>query len=108
MRRWDLIAEMGGLLGFARGPGLDEATAREIYETVGREAVGAPALRCIKTPPQKTVRGRGGRTTVRLSYPHRSRCHRHQSADTQHSRAVGFIIRFCGVETVVSLSPMLP
>ena len=31
-------AEMRSLLGFARGLGLDEATVREIYETVGREA----------------------------------------------------------------------
>lgn len=30
---------MQGLLGFARGLGLDEATVREIYEAVGREAV---------------------------------------------------------------------
>jgi hypothetical protein len=28
-----------GLLGFARGIGLDEATVRDIYEAVGREAM---------------------------------------------------------------------
>ncbi|CAO4184620.1 hypothetical protein [Methylorubrum extorquens] len=32
-------AEMRSLLGFARGLGLDEATVREIYEAVGREAM---------------------------------------------------------------------
>jgi len=32
-------AEMRSLLGFARGLGLDEAIVREIYETVGREAM---------------------------------------------------------------------
>ncbi|MBB2964666.1 hypothetical protein [Methylobacterium sp. R2-1] len=31
-------AEMRGLLGFARGLGLDEGTVRQIYETVGEEA----------------------------------------------------------------------
>ena len=31
-------AEMGGLLRFAQGLGLDEAIVRKIYETVGREA----------------------------------------------------------------------
>ena len=31
-------AELRGLLGFARGLGLDEATVREIYEIVGLEA----------------------------------------------------------------------
>ncbi|UYW25913.1 hypothetical protein OKC48_21980 [Methylorubrum extorquens] len=31
-------AELRGLLRFAQGLGLDEATAREIYEAVGREA----------------------------------------------------------------------
>lgn len=31
-------AEMRSLLGFARGLGLDEATVRETYETVGHEA----------------------------------------------------------------------
>jgi len=34
-------AELRGLLGFARGPGLDEATVQEIYETVGEQAVEA-------------------------------------------------------------------
>ncbi|MFG7486280.1 hypothetical protein [Methylorubrum rhodesianum] len=34
-------AELRGLLGFARGLGLDEATVREIYEAVGREAADA-------------------------------------------------------------------
>jgi ribosomal protein S12 methylthiotransferase accessory factor YcaO len=32
-------AEMRSLLGFASGLGLDEATVREIYEAVGREAM---------------------------------------------------------------------
>jgi hypothetical protein len=32
-------AEMRGLLRFAQGLGLDEATVREIYEAVGREAM---------------------------------------------------------------------
>ncbi|UYW26613.1 hypothetical protein OKC48_25745 [Methylorubrum extorquens] len=32
-------AEMRGLLRLAQGLGLDEATVREIYETVGREAM---------------------------------------------------------------------
>ncbi|CAO4140630.1 hypothetical protein [Methylorubrum extorquens] len=32
-------AEMRGLLQFAQGLGLDEATVREIYEAVGREAM---------------------------------------------------------------------
>ncbi|KQP87164.1 hypothetical protein ASF55_12325 [Methylobacterium sp. Leaf119] len=32
-----------GPLGFARGLGLDEATVREIYETVGREAMATGA-----------------------------------------------------------------
>ncbi|QDI83155.1 hypothetical protein E8E01_23450 [Methylorubrum populi] len=32
-------AELRGLLGFARGLGLDEATVREIYGAVGREAM---------------------------------------------------------------------
>jgi hypothetical protein len=36
-------AEMRSLLGFARGLGLDEATVREIYETVGQEAAAASA-----------------------------------------------------------------
>lgn len=36
-------AEMCGLLGFARGLGLDEATVREIYESVGREAMATGA-----------------------------------------------------------------
>lgn len=36
-------AEVRGLLGFARGLGLDEATVREIYETVGREAMATGA-----------------------------------------------------------------
>ncbi|OAH20846.1 hypothetical protein AX289_27315 [Methylorubrum populi] len=35
--------EMRSLLGFARGLGLDEATVREIYEAVGREAVAVGA-----------------------------------------------------------------
>ncbi|MGW5960659.1 hypothetical protein [Methylorubrum thiocyanatum] len=34
---------MRGLLRFARGLGLDEATVREIYEAVGREAAEAGA-----------------------------------------------------------------
>ncbi|MCY1644802.1 hypothetical protein [Methylorubrum sp. SL192] len=34
-------AEMRGLLRFAQGLGLDEATVREIYEAVGREAADA-------------------------------------------------------------------
>ena len=34
-------AEMRSLLRFAQGLGLDEAVVREIYETVGREAVAA-------------------------------------------------------------------
>ncbi|GJE83869.1 hypothetical protein [Methylorubrum thiocyanatum] len=34
-------AELRGLLGFARGLGLDEATVREIYEAVTREAAAA-------------------------------------------------------------------
>ncbi|GJE70295.1 hypothetical protein CHKEEEPN_1832 [Methylorubrum podarium] len=34
-------AEMRGLLGFAHGLGLDEATVREIYKTVGRESAAA-------------------------------------------------------------------
>jgi hypothetical protein len=33
------VAEMRGLLRFAQGLGLDEATVREIYEAVGREAM---------------------------------------------------------------------
>ena len=33
--------EMRGLLGFARGLGLDQATVREIYEAVGEEAAEA-------------------------------------------------------------------
>ncbi|CAO4177168.1 hypothetical protein [Methylorubrum extorquens] len=32
-------AEMRGLLRFAQGLGLDDATVRDIYETVGREAM---------------------------------------------------------------------
>ncbi|CAO4137941.1 hypothetical protein [Methylorubrum extorquens] len=36
-------AEMRGLLRFAQGLGLDEATVREIYETVGREAMATGA-----------------------------------------------------------------
>ncbi|MCG5246967.1 hypothetical protein [Methylorubrum extorquens] len=36
-------AEMRGLLRFAQGPGLDEATVREIYEAVGREAMAIGA-----------------------------------------------------------------
>lgn len=32
-------AELRGLLRFAQGLGLDEATVREIYEAVGREAL---------------------------------------------------------------------
>ena len=36
-------AELRGLLGFAGGLGLDEATVREIYEAVGREAEAAGA-----------------------------------------------------------------
>ncbi|MGW5960195.1 hypothetical protein [Methylorubrum thiocyanatum] len=36
-------AELRGLLGFARGLGLDEATVREIYEAVGREAMAKGA-----------------------------------------------------------------
>jgi hypothetical protein len=32
-------AELRGLLRFAQGLGLDEATVREIYEAVGREAM---------------------------------------------------------------------
>jgi len=32
-------AEMRGLLRLAQGPGLDEATVREIYEAVGRNAM---------------------------------------------------------------------
>ncbi len=36
-------AEMRSLLGFARGLGPDEATVREIYEAVGREAAAAGA-----------------------------------------------------------------
>lgn len=35
--------DMRGLLGFARGLGLDVATVREIYEAVGREAEQAGA-----------------------------------------------------------------
>ncbi|MER2251879.1 hypothetical protein ABS772_18335 [Methylorubrum podarium] len=34
-------AELRGLLGFARGLGLNEAAVREIYEAVGREAAEA-------------------------------------------------------------------
>ncbi|WP_455989002.1 hypothetical protein [Methylorubrum extorquens] len=34
-------AEMRGLLRFAQGLGLDEATVKEIYEAVGREAAEA-------------------------------------------------------------------
>ncbi|KAB7783504.1 hypothetical protein [Methylorubrum populi] len=34
-------AELRGLLGFARGLGLDDATVRELYEAVGREAADA-------------------------------------------------------------------
>ncbi|CAO4185120.1 hypothetical protein [Methylorubrum extorquens] len=34
-------AEMRGLLRFAQGLGLDEATVREIYEAVGQEAAAA-------------------------------------------------------------------
>ncbi|MCY1644977.1 hypothetical protein [Methylorubrum sp. SL192] len=33
------VAELRGLLRFAQGLGLDEATVREIYEAVGREAM---------------------------------------------------------------------
>ncbi|MCP1539022.1 hypothetical protein [Methylorubrum extorquens] len=36
-------AEMHGLLGFARGLGLEEATVRKIYEVVLREASAAGA-----------------------------------------------------------------
>ena len=36
-------AELRGLLGFVRGLGLDEATVREIYEAVGREAMATGA-----------------------------------------------------------------
>jgi hypothetical protein len=36
-------AEMRGLLRFAQGLGLDEATVREIYEAVGREAMATGA-----------------------------------------------------------------
>jgi hypothetical protein len=32
-------AELRGLLRFAQGLGLDEATVREIYEAIGREAM---------------------------------------------------------------------
>jgi hypothetical protein len=38
-------AEMRSLLGFARGLGPDEATVREIYEAVGREAMATGARR---------------------------------------------------------------
>ena len=37
-------AEMRGLLGFARGLGLDETAVREIYKAVGREAAAAGAI----------------------------------------------------------------
>ncbi|UYW33602.1 hypothetical protein [Methylorubrum extorquens] len=36
-------AELRGLLRFAQGLGLDEATVREIYEAVGREAMATGA-----------------------------------------------------------------
>ncbi|CAO4180013.1 hypothetical protein CLBKND_03532 [Methylorubrum aminovorans] len=36
-----IAAELRALLGFVRGLGPDEATVRELYEPVGREAAAA-------------------------------------------------------------------
>ena len=51
---------MRGLLGFARGLSLDEATVREIYETVGREgmATGAGDDVRLAEPPLRSPRRR--------------------------------------------------
>lgn len=52
-------AEMRGLLGFARGLGLDEATVREIYEAVGQEAAPAgvnAAAKCRRSTERQSRR----------------------------------------------------
>ncbi|QDI81684.1 hypothetical protein E8E01_15170 [Methylorubrum populi] len=56
-------AEMRSLLGFARGLGLDEETVREIYETVGREAMATGAsddARMAEVRKRMLAAARGG------------------------------------------------
>jgi hypothetical protein len=56
-------AEMRGLLGFARGLGLDEETVREIYKAVGREAMATGAsddTRMAEVRKRMLAAARGG------------------------------------------------
>jgi hypothetical protein len=59
-------AEMRSLLRLAQGLGLDEATVREIYETVGREAMAAGITGAAKCRRSKE------RPSRRDAHPRRS------------------------------------